>query len=159
MMKAVWHQYIERETGRVRDERLMRHRMVRFIYSDVRENAGAVFRALTSARVTSMLAYFHYDCALGSRLTGTRTLFKALGVDLSECVDAPQFLDTARKIFERRIKSLILVQAPALTAEKLWHRGVWTILSTLSDQLLANIFPVKEKLKRRSRAAKLKKNF
>lgn len=104
MMKAVGHQYIERETGMVRDERLMRHRVVRFVYSDVRENAAAVFRALTSARVTSLLAYFHYDCALGSRITGGQALFKALGVDLSECVDAPQFLDTARKVFERRIR-------------------------------------------------------
>ena len=68
------HQYIERETARIRDEKIFGHRMVHFIYSDVRENAGSLFRALTSARITGFLAYFHYDCLFGSKITGTRGL-------------------------------------------------------------------------------------
>jgi phosphatidylserine decarboxylase len=104
MRNTAQHQYIERETSRVRDEKIFGHQLVDFIYSDVRENAGTIFRALTSARITSLLAYFYYDCALGSRVTGTKGLFRAFGVDLSECIDAPRFLDTARKVFERKIK-------------------------------------------------------
>jgi phosphatidylserine decarboxylase len=104
MRNIAQHQYIERETSQVRDEKIFGHQLVDFIYSDVRENAGTIFRALTSARITSLLAYFYYDCTLGSRITGTKGLFKALKVDLAECVDAPRFLDTARKVFERKIK-------------------------------------------------------
>lgn len=104
MRTSAQHQYIERETCRVRDEKIFGHQLVDFIYSDVRENAGTIFKALTSARITSLLAYFYFDCALGSRISGTKSLFKALGVDMSECVDSPESLDTARKVFERRIR-------------------------------------------------------
>ncbi len=104
MRENTLHQYIERETSLVRDEKIFGHRVVNFIYSEVRENARTLFRALTSARMTGLLGRFNYDSVLGSKITGTRGLFKALEVDLSECVEAPQFLDTARKIFERQIK-------------------------------------------------------
>jgi phosphatidylserine decarboxylase len=104
MRANIQHQYIERETSVVKDERIFGHRMINFIYSDVRENSRALFRALTSARITGFLAYFYYDCTLGARFTGMRGLFNTLGVDLSECVDAPRFLDTPRKMFERKIR-------------------------------------------------------
>jgi phosphatidylserine decarboxylase len=104
MRANIKHQYIERETSAPRDERIFGHRMINFIYSDVRENAQTLFKALTSARITGFLAYFYYDCSLATRFTGMRGLFCALGVDLKECVDAPRLLDTPRKMFERKIR-------------------------------------------------------
>ena len=43
MRNSARHQYIERETSQVRDEKIFGHQLVDFIYSDVRENAGTIF--------------------------------------------------------------------------------------------------------------------
>lgn len=75
MRENTLHQYIERETSLVRDEKIFGHRVVNFIYSEVRENARTLFRALTSARMTGLLGRFNYDSVLGSKITGTRGLF------------------------------------------------------------------------------------
>jgi len=98
------HQYIDRLSGAVRDERLYGDRLVNLIYSRVRENAPRLFRALTSMRVSDLLGRVNYDLPLGSRLSGSLRFLERLGVDLSECLDPPESLDTARKVFERRIR-------------------------------------------------------
>jgi len=98
------HQYVHRATSAIMDEPLFADRIVNYIYSSEKENASTLFRMLTSARVSKLLACFHYDIPLGNTLTGGRRLLRKLGVDLSECVDPPERLDTARKVFERKIK-------------------------------------------------------
>lgn len=98
------HQYIDRASGAVRDERLYGDRLVNLIYSGIRENAPRLFRALTSMRVSDLLGRVNYDLPLGSRLAGNRRFLKCLGIDLGECVEPPEALDTARKVFERRIR-------------------------------------------------------
>jgi phosphatidylserine decarboxylase len=98
------HQYIERSSGRVRTEALFADRLVRALYSPLRENAPAMFRALTSARVSGALAFLNYDFSLGARLTGNRGFLDRCGVDLRECLDPPEALDSARKVFERKIR-------------------------------------------------------
>lgn len=103
-MTATVHQYIERATGEVRDERLYSDRLIRFIYSTVRERAPFFFRALTGSAWTNLLGLINYDVRLGARLTGNMKFIEQLGVDLNECVDPPDALDTARKIFERQIR-------------------------------------------------------
>ncbi|HQU16965.1 MAG: phosphatidylserine decarboxylase [Gammaproteobacteria bacterium] len=98
------HQYVERETGKVRTETIYADRLVRVLYSHAREHAPVLFRALTSRRVSGLLGFLNYDLAIGARITGGTRFLRRLGVDLSECLDDPQELDTVRKIFERRIR-------------------------------------------------------
>jgi len=97
------HQYVERRTGDVRDERMYHDRLVRWLYGSAREHAPTLFKALTSARMTRLLGYLNYDSALGAKLTGSRRFVQDLGIDLSECVD-PGALDTPRRVFERQIR-------------------------------------------------------
>lgn len=101
---SMLHQYVDRATGNVCTETLFADRWVNFLYSAARENVPALFRALTGQRVSSLLSYINYDFAPGAKLSGQRRFLRELGVNLSECADAPETLDTPRKIFERKIR-------------------------------------------------------
>lgn len=98
------HQYIERSSGRIQDEKLFADRIVRFLYSPVRERSPALFRLLTGARSSAALAFFNYDFSLAARVSGNGRFLRECGVDLAECLDPLETLDTARKVFERRIR-------------------------------------------------------
>lgn len=93
------HQYIERDSGRVVTERLLGDRMVRLLYHGVRENSTSLFRLLTSSWSSHILGMVNFDKPILSK----QTFLAECGIDLSECLDPPEQLDTARKIFERRI--------------------------------------------------------
>jgi phosphatidylserine decarboxylase len=94
------HQYIERGSGSVITEQLFGDRMVRLLYHGVRENNSALFRLLTSSRSSHILGMVNFDRPILSR----RNFLANCGIDLSECLDPPERLDTPRKIFERRIR-------------------------------------------------------
>ena len=94
------HQYIERDSGRVVTEQLFGDHMVRLLYHGVRENNAALFRMLTSSRSSHILGMINFDRPVLSK----RTFLDRCGIDLSECLDPPDLLDTPRKIFERRIR-------------------------------------------------------
>ena len=94
------HQYIERDSGRVVTERLFGDRMVRLLYHGVREKNTALFRLLTSSRSSHILSRVNFDRPVFSR----RDFLARCGIDLTECIDPPEALDTPRKIFERRIR-------------------------------------------------------
>ncbi|MDT8441925.1 MAG: phosphatidylserine decarboxylase [Desulfuromonadales bacterium] len=98
------HQYIERHTGIVRNERLIGDALIRLIYHPLRERSGWLFRQLTGARASRALALLNYDSALACRVLGNRRFLDEAGFDPTECVDPPERLDTARKVFERRIR-------------------------------------------------------
>lgn len=97
------HQYIERASNQIVTEQLFGDKCVRFLYNTLRENAPALFRALTSARMSSLLSLYHYDF-LDSRKSRATKMIQSLGIDLSECVARPAFYDTPRKVFERQIR-------------------------------------------------------
>ncbi|MFH1028566.1 MAG: phosphatidylserine decarboxylase [Pseudomonadota bacterium] len=94
------HQYIERDSGRVVTEQLFGDRMVRMLYHGVRENNAALFRLLTSSWSSQILGMVNFDRPVLSK----RAFLAGCGIDLSECLDPPEQLDTPRKIFERRIR-------------------------------------------------------
>lgn len=98
------HQYIERDSGLVRDEQLLGDRLVRLLYDPVRERSDWLFRALTGPRSSRTLALFNFDLALGTRLCRREKFLAGCGVALDECLDPPATLDTPRKVFERRIR-------------------------------------------------------
>ncbi|MBI4776933.1 MAG: phosphatidylserine decarboxylase [Deltaproteobacteria bacterium] len=103
-MRMPTHQYIDRRTGRICSERPMGDRIVNFLYSEVWENAPLVFRALTSARSSSVLGYLNFEPLLSSKLGCARRLMRQWGVDVTHCLDEPERLDTPGKLFTRKIR-------------------------------------------------------
>ncbi len=97
------HQYIQRETGLVKDEILYHDKIINSIYSLVRENSSVVYRLVTSCYLTDILAYINYDMPMGKRVTGGSSFLKKTGIDTSEFFDPLESLDTSRKFFERKI--------------------------------------------------------
>jgi phosphatidylserine decarboxylase len=97
------HQYIDRHSRQVITEKLIGDRSVRFLYSTVRENSPALFRALTSARMSSLLSFYHYDFLDRRKAHGTRLMAK-LAIDWRECLQPIAYYDTPRKVFERQIR-------------------------------------------------------
>lgn len=98
------HQYIDRNTGHLVDEKLFSDRLINFVYNQTREQAPRLFKAVTSARFSSLLGYINFDGPWLNTLIGTRRLADRLGVDLSECLDEISESTTARQLFERRIR-------------------------------------------------------
>jgi len=100
-MSTYPHQYIERESSRVKTERFYGDALIRIMYAQGREYAPVLFKALTSARATDFLGFLNYGLPA---FPGVHRFVKRLGVDLTECVEAPEALNTPRKIFERQIR-------------------------------------------------------
>jgi len=98
------HQYVERASGRIRTERLYGDGILRYVCPREREDGSRLYRILTSRRMTDILAYVNFDAVLGARLSGSMRFMRALGIDLTECLDDPATFDTPRKIFERKIR-------------------------------------------------------
>jgi phosphatidylserine decarboxylase len=98
------HQYIDRDSGVVRTEKLYGDRLVKLLYNEVRENAPLLFRLFTSARISSLLGFINFDAPLAGGLTGKRRFLAECGVDLNCCLQPPEFFDTPRKVFERQIR-------------------------------------------------------
>ncbi len=78
-------------------------RCVHFLYHHLRESAPAMFRMLTSARTSSLLAFCYYDLPSNARRSG-RYLFEGIGADWRECVEPLSYFDSHRKVFERQIR-------------------------------------------------------
>lgn len=100
-MKQLQHQYIERESSRIKTETFYGDKIINYIYSRTRENAPALFNALTSARMSGLLGLYNYGLPA---CPGVSRFVKNLAVDLTECVDPPEALNNPRKIFERKIR-------------------------------------------------------
>ncbi len=98
------HQYVERRSSRVLNEKLFGDRIVNFLYSTVREKAPLLFSMLTSRRATALLGLLNFDMPLARGLLGNRRFLERCGVDLSESLDPPGSFTTPRKIFERKIR-------------------------------------------------------
>jgi phosphatidylserine decarboxylase len=98
------HQYVERMSGRVCDEQFYWDRAVRFLYSSVRESAPRLFAALTSARMSSFLAFLNYESFVGRKVAGGRRFLGRHGIDFTECVDDGPAPRTLAEIFERKIR-------------------------------------------------------
>ena len=98
------HHYIERDTRQIKTEQFYGDQAVQFLYSRVREQSSWLFRRLTSARISRVLSYMNYDGILSSRMKNYLDIHKQLNIDPQECLDAPENLNSLRKIFERKIR-------------------------------------------------------
>ena len=101
-MKA--HQYVDRPSARAVTETFCGDPIVSFLYARVREDSGWMFRALTSARLTDILGTWQFDIRPASPDRMRQRLARQLGIAFAECAEPPQALDTARKVFERKIR-------------------------------------------------------
>ncbi len=101
---SLTHQYIERTSGQVCNEPLFADRIVQWLYHPIREKAPQLFQLLTGARASKLLGFFNYDLALSTKVLGNQQFLREAGVNLGECLDPPRKLDTARKVFERKIR-------------------------------------------------------
>ncbi len=98
------HQYIDRRTGLICSERLFSDTLVRWLYADVREKAPAIYRMAVGSRVSRILSFLNYDLPITRTLSGNQNFLRECGVNLDECLDPPETLNTVRKVFERRIR-------------------------------------------------------
>jgi phosphatidylserine decarboxylase len=103
-MREASHQYVDRVSGSVRDERLYWDSAIRFLYSPVREKAPRLFAAMTSPRMSSFLGFLNYDSFVGRTFAGGRRFMLSCGMDWTECLDDPDSLRTLAQVFERRIR-------------------------------------------------------
>ncbi len=98
------HQYIDRETSHVATEHLIADPLINRLYSKAREDAPALFKAATSSRMSAILGFLNFDIPLIGRHRGGADRIRAMGIDPAECLDRPENLNTARKLFERKIR-------------------------------------------------------
>jgi len=102
-MSSDRHQYIERTSGNVADERLMADRLIRTLYSPRLEDANLLLRLASSRYISEVLGYLNYDNALSARLSGMQRFLRDSGIDPQELVDDLKQMNTLRSLFERKI--------------------------------------------------------
>lgn len=98
------HQYIERNSRRIYDEQFYGHKAVNFLYSNIREQSPWLFRQLTGARTSRLLAYHNYDGFLSGKMKDHLNLHKILNLNIKELLEPPEKMDSLKKIFERKIR-------------------------------------------------------
>ena len=98
------HQYVDRATGRVVTEELTSDRFVNALYTGVRERAPALFRMLTSPRMSAALAWAEYDHPVPGAAGLAAAMARQLGIDLSECEPPGRVFTSPRQLFERQIR-------------------------------------------------------
>jgi phosphatidylserine decarboxylase len=100
------HQYIDRETSRVTTEKLIADPLINRLYAGARENSSLFFKVATSKRMSSLLGLLNFDVHFGRNGSGKGRVerIRRMGIKIDECLDSPTSLDTARKLFERKIR-------------------------------------------------------
>jgi phosphatidylserine decarboxylase len=103
-MTATQHQYVERDTGKVCSERPFADSIVNYLYGRKREQAPYVYQLLGSQWFSGFLGWVNYDFPFGRNVSGMRRFLSNCAIDLAECLESSKSFDTARKVFERRIR-------------------------------------------------------
>ncbi len=98
------HQYVERRSGKVITENFLGDELLRRIYAKEREDSHWLFRALTSARMSSLLACLHFDLAGAGNPEDFRCLCGRHGLNPEEFVVKDLQFKSLRDFFERKIK-------------------------------------------------------
>jgi phosphatidylserine decarboxylase len=88
----------------VATEHLIADPLINRLYSSARENAPLLFKAATSRRMSAILGFLNFDLPFTGKRQGNAERIRAMGIDLAECLDRPEDLNTARKLFERKIR-------------------------------------------------------
>ena len=78
--------------------------IVTFFDAQEREHASFVFKLLASQSFSCFLGWLNYDFSLGQNIAGGKRFLQRCAIDLRECTESLGGLDSARKIFERKIR-------------------------------------------------------
>ena len=97
------HQYVERESKKVVTEKFIGDASVQLLYNPLRENSHTLFKALTSKRMSAILAFIHYNIPRLGRGDG-EALFKRVNANWRECVEPLNYFTSFKKVFERQIR-------------------------------------------------------
>jgi phosphatidylserine decarboxylase len=87
----------------VKTEKLIADPLLNRLYSGARENNSLLFKAVTSKRMSALLALFHYDLQRPVKNPGKDPRILSIGINLEETLDRPECLNTIRKVFERKL--------------------------------------------------------
>lgn len=136
------HQYIDRHTQRVCDEQLYGDRFVRALYSSALERPNFLISAVSSQWVSNALSMLSYNTLLASKGSSLARFLDQTGVDLTECVEPPENLDTAQKVFERQIRFWSCRPLPSDPATVVCPADARVILGSLRET--SSVF-IKEK--------------
>ncbi len=98
------HQYVQRDTGRICSEHPFGDWIVNYVYSRKREYAALLYHLLGSQWMSGLLGWVNYDFPLGQNIFGIQRFMRNSSIDLAECLDKLETLNTARKVFERKIR-------------------------------------------------------
>ncbi len=55
-------------------------------------------------RMSAILGTLNFDLPIPGRLRALRNRIQAMGVNIDECLEVPEYFDTPRKLFERKIR-------------------------------------------------------
>jgi phosphatidylserine decarboxylase len=98
------HQYVERDTGRVCTEEPFGDWIIKHLYSKEREENSLLFRLLGSRWVSDLVRCVNYDFPWGPRISGLQDFLDRCRIDFEECAGAPEQLNNARRVLERKIR-------------------------------------------------------
>lgn len=132
------HQYIERRSGTARTETLFGDPLVRLLYGPARERAPILFRILTSARMSSLLGWWHYDRPRLAPCRGA-ALLRRFGVDPEECCKPADYYDSYRKVFERQIRYWHCRPLPAAPEAVIAPADARVLVGSLTENSLLSI--------------------
>ncbi|MGC8659426.1 MAG: phosphatidylserine decarboxylase [Desulfomonilaceae bacterium] len=100
-MTEMQHQFVDRESGKIRTEKFLGDNSINFLYSMAREKAPLLFQAITGSRFSSeLLAFLKFDMGVWPP---SRKTLESLGINLDECLH-PEDFTTMRRVFERQIR-------------------------------------------------------
>lgn len=103
-MNTYIHQYIVRDSGTVRTEKLVADSLIAHLYGCVRENAGSLFQAVVSRQFSKSVAWLHYDMHANLTASQVRRAIQKLGISPAEIADDTSAYRSLREIFERKIR-------------------------------------------------------
>jgi phosphatidylserine decarboxylase len=123
------HQYIERSSGKVKDELFLYDRQVRWMYSHLRESAPWVFKWLShSSTLNSWLARINFDQPMKGTASQIDRLVKNSNIRADEIYGALLLIPTWRAFFCRKIRFWEVRPLPADAARivapcpEMYHR-------------------------------------
>src|SRR5262249_41725414 len=116
--------------------------LVRALYSPSIERAHVLTSAASSRWASTMLSLLSYNTLVSGKWSGLDKFLDESDVNLSECVDEPESLDTAQKVFERKIKYWDQRRMPDDPASVVCPADARVIVGSLSET--SSVF-IKEK--------------
>jgi phosphatidylserine decarboxylase len=99
------HQFVDRETGEVRNETLLYDRHIRWMYSSLRESAPWVFKWISSSpAINDWLATINFDKPIRDSQGVINSLVERTGVRMDELLEPMPVSPTWRDFFGRKIR-------------------------------------------------------